>query len=103
MKNQTPAPSVAQHSSGPWRILALSEIISARGSLVARVMAKSKEVGEPDARLIAAAPELLAALRDIAEGCANRSAMQPTVELHRFMERIRDHARAAIAQAEGRT
>lgn len=49
---------------------------------------------EDDARLIAAAPDLLEALKSIAEGCSF-----PEDDVQRA---CRDRARAAIAKAEGK-
>jgi hypothetical protein len=66
---------------------------------VAGVFAKDNGEAEANARLMAAAPELLAALREIAEGCARRLRKgkdQGDLDTLRVCRR-------AIAAAEGRS
>jgi len=93
----------AQHTPGPWRLerttgghpaVIGSAPLHPRGGLVAELVA----VGQSDARLIAAAPDLLAALREVAEATSGTSADA----LGQLVDLMRDTARAAIAKAEGR-
>lgn len=57
----TPGPAGGAHSPGPWRVGEPWQVIDAEGEEVADATAGT----ETDARLIAAAPELLEALRDM--------------------------------------
>lgn len=50
------------HTPGPWRVDYAMGIRGADSTLIAYVMSDSSSVPTPDARLIAAAPELLEAL-----------------------------------------
>jgi hypothetical protein len=87
------------HTPGPWmfrrakeRPRFIIEGLSSTGSgvwFLADVEGRSIDTNEANARLIAAAPELLAALKDL-------------VEFEDRDDRLRDAARAAIAKAEGR-
>lgn len=96
---------MGQHTAGPWRIdwnISRLDIFAAGGQLIARLLRSTKD-GAPtyddaeaiaNARLIAAAPELLKALADLVarceyDGIPNDSL--PAVEA----------ARDAIAKAQG--
>lgn len=87
-----------KHTPGPW--FANESEMAARASLVS-IRTKNgayeitKDVGYQNARLIAAAPDLLAALKLIAE----RPRSKPTVP--QDIVTIQRIARAAIAKAEG--
>lgn len=96
------------HTPGPWRvsldhpkcrdtperIFFIHGGDSMRGLEIASLYEAARQpTAEADAALIAAAPDLLAALRDIAEGCSF-----PETDVQRA---IRDRARAAIAKATG--
>jgi len=103
------------HTPGPWNVEPFpngsnmwSALIGshARNQIAAVVMLPCKEPSDysaecavieesANARLIAAAPELLAALKEIAELTSKRQ-LPLTVQ-------INDAARAAIAKAEGRS
>ena len=96
------------HTPGPW---------SARGRSVttlnvdppsgaeSRVVAvtgqtsRHLEQAEADARLIAAAPDLLAALGIIREG--SRMVQSDDPEISRWLDRVHERASAAIAKAKG--
>jgi hypothetical protein len=94
----------AQHTPGPWRI---SDGVSSHVYLIdGRIDGQSSAVAEivfaharnpADARLIAAAPDLLAALRDVL-----RIATAASIGVSGNQPRL-DRARAAIAKAEGRS
>lgn len=96
---------MSTHTPGPWNILwvnvakdprdnSAASIETGTGSIIALNLAK-KEHAEGNARLIAAAPDLLAAcnraLTELAE----------PVMLHVALPRICAELRAAIAKAEG--
>lgn len=85
-----------KHTPGPWRNITKScDIIGANRERVASVDPyKDDETIEANAALIAAAPELLSALRKIAAGV-------PYDSDGMTMEQMREAARAAIAKAEG--
>jgi len=85
------------HSPAPWSI-EFDRINDATGKQVAQITPRL--TGEQNHRLIAAAPELLAALSDIF-GHAERTDAADLAELWGRMDDIRDLARAAIAKANG--
>lgn len=99
------ASATKQHTPGPWAIFK-GYIVTANpdGSipLNARIVAPLERdidsVGEEDARLIAAAPELLGVVRTIAH-------WQPTVEPEQAtflaLDRVIYAARHALAKVEG--
>ena len=85
----------AAHTPGPWRIDADDNLIVAADGDYICSMSNMKHPGvAADAALIAAAPDLLAALVAIELGCSF-----PADDVQRA---IRDRARAATARAEGR-
>lgn len=96
-----------KHTPGPWRagrdgtvvcdaqhsgnhLMREADLSFYDGHLLAESIANPA-----DARLVAAAPELLEALKRIEQGCSF-----PSDDVQRAM---RDVARAAIAKAEGKT
>ena len=93
----------AAHTPGPWYLNPHGWVVQSTGDIVTRVEGSYNK--ESDARLIAAAPDLLAALAGCADALreagkdfaqANKLAARPNLyELH---ERS---ARAAIAKAKG--
>lgn len=96
---------MSKHTPGPWKASTQPQpngcpIIGARGLMVAML---AHSVNEPDqketalanAALIAAAPQLLAALRGMVDSYER--------EGHRSKNPALIAARAAIAKAEGRT
>lgn len=89
-----------QHTPGPWHVIRLSRpeigeraIIDSDGDTVCN----PSPMGEANARLIAAAPAMLAALQEIATH-TRRSTLNPADIVPSAAAVI---ARAAIAQAEG--
>lgn len=90
----------AQHTPGPWTARPEDNYRRAevtwneRGDPIAEVFGPSRDQRQANARLIAAAPDLLKALRAVMGG---QIGGQPDMDAERF--RL---ARAAIAKAEGR-
>jgi len=106
-----------KHSSGPWVAVELHDadqpwaIIPSRQPIAASVANKTldiaaiwprggKKMAEANARLIAAAPELLEALQDIASSCAIVAALETCRERDVLLG-VEKLARAAIAKATG--
>lgn len=86
--------STTNHTPGPWRVHAVAGLIQeANGHSIAAYTGTSQDEADANARLIAAAPELLAALEHL---LALNSGCAPEEE-----ERGWDQARAAIAKATG--
>jgi hypothetical protein len=90
-----------EHTPGPWTgrtiVGKLFEITDSDGEPVLRVRSGMMPT-QPDARLIAAAPDLLAALEALAEQTAmNFPEMRPDSHHGAILER----ARAAINKAKG--
>lgn len=88
------------HTPGPWRTNKLDwrAVEDSQGLIVADVRTPPSEGGREDARLIAAAPDLLEALSwlvDLQNGC-------PLPKYEADWNRTMAMARAAIAKAEGR-
>lgn len=83
------------HTPGPWSVWTIL-VGKDKGKLVIQdflgVETVCSVTRKEDARLIAAVPELLAALRDLMKSCQNWA---PTID--------RSRARAAIAKAEGKS
>ena len=92
-----------QHTPGPWFVDINGEgaITAPDGMLIARMQnAYRDDLRESNARLIAAAPELLAALQDLAEEAARSVYPQPDKPDSAWAKLVR--ARAAIAKATGK-
>jgi hypothetical protein len=90
---------MAKHTPGPWKSNGANQVFGgAYSGLIATVTSTANpEICEADARLIAAAPELLEALKRIAyepQGKADAS----HAEVLKAVEKI---AKQAIAKAEG--
>jgi hypothetical protein len=85
--------STEQHTQGPWRVDPTHPLCieSDRGNIALVNLARSSEA---DARLIAAAPQLLASLREMLGWYVEGSHAVPRIYIER--------ANAAIAKAEGR-
>lgn len=89
------------HSTGPWSLERLPGYgdwdvwINVRAGTVPVIVCEAIRV-EADAHLIAAAPELLAALRALVDDCTGGMG---TMNPRGF---VLDAARAALAKAEGR-
>lgn len=99
---------MSQHTPGPWRVGPYpGHVESMDGRLVAGCMGRqsakdsddTNAVNEANARLIAAAPELLEALEDVMERFGTQLRLQGYGR--EFKEEMLDKARAAIAQAKG--
>ena len=91
---------MSKHTPGPWVVYDDSNDgktnrieIAARGKTVARIYHSVPAEDLPNARLIAAAPDLLEALKDTLQLLE--------VYCEDFEEATRKQARAAIAKAEG--
>ena len=85
----------AKHTLGPWVIRDDDEngvvsVVGGSGIVLARVRTETAEPGDENARLIAAAPDLLEALKQI----------QSNANMY-HAETISEIARAAIAKATG--
>jgi len=105
MKTNTeiPVPTSPAHTPGPWHLNPRGWVVQSTGDIVTRLECSDNK--EADARLIAAAPDLLAALAGCADALreagkdfaqANKLAARPNLyELHE------QAARAAIAKATG--
>lgn len=101
------------YTPGPWSVLnvrdsdsdigrALVIIDTKTGGGIAQVSRHSRRLGDTDgnARLLAAAPELLATLREVLDiGYIDE---EVDADADTFAGRVKARARAAIAQAEGR-
>jgi hypothetical protein len=101
------AKAKAQHTPGPWenhKWNCEEHQISAKGGTIALVSHSHTLVSEAEAdanaRLIAAAPDLLAALRDV---LAHTGMEIITEEDQIRWTSVLEDAKAAIAAAEGRT
>lgn len=106
-----------KHTPGPWKVNnvfldnAPNRFIVSQGKWGGRNVADCGESGQGDwdineanARLIAAAPELLEALRVALcnmEVAKNKPPGYTPRKVEDMLERTINHARAAIAQAEG--
>ena len=100
MANETKAPT-AKHTSGPWRIIGDHQDnrdVFADNELLATAYdmdtAEPKLVAEANARLIAAAPELLDVMRDVAALLPASARLHPR-DLHALQTRVC----AALAKA----
>jgi hypothetical protein len=83
------------HTPGPWRYGELSEcILTERGHCVASIAESDLDARQANARLMAAAPDLLEALSNITE-CAEAGTDGANMDLWI------SQARAAIAKARG--
>jgi hypothetical protein len=92
-----------KHTPGPWE--ATGNVVHRGIQTVALVYSTPREQCEADARLIAAAPDLLAALKELlaAERFSNRPP-ETVMEAELKLDRIRAagiQAQAAIAKATG--
>jgi type VI protein secretion system component VasF len=109
---------VSKHTPGPWHSCINAShtaflIKDKAGRLIAMPSWHAsndthfplKEQSEANARLMAAAPELLEALIDLGDwlayGLNKAEGAEPTAEDHAACERVAAQARAAIAKATG--
>lgn len=94
---------MTQHTPGPWHLSYMNGIMHiSAGAKYSPVASSPTGVAEADARLIAAAPELLEAL----EWCANHLSQiakmdYPGVSEEARMFNSERNARAALAKATG--
>lgn len=88
-----------EHTPGPWRVDYTQGIVTKDGVPIAYVYNDYSDTPLPDARLIAAAPELLEVLKTLADyPIAGGYALGPCITECDMKE-----IRAAIAKAEGTT
>jgi len=90
--------SPCQHTPGPWYLNPRGWVVQSTGDIVTRLECSNNKEG--DARLIAAAPELLAALGDMTDRYARAMKDSGVSHYPEAMVEIRS-ARAAIAKATG--
>ena len=89
-----------QHTSGPWWIgHGTLSIYSSEGRIADLKQSANDDQDEADARLIAAAPDLLEALKEYEKFVATRRSELGT--LSNEMERVNATVRAAINKATG--
>jgi hypothetical protein len=88
---------MSKHTPGPWDIID-QYIIAGDESVICQWESYSDEA---DARLIAAAPDLLAALHEISRCCDERASFDGDPAMKRWCKATSEVARAAIAKAEG--
>lgn len=105
--------SAGKHTPGPWTFGyygCSGYCIQGGGQHIATSILYKKDGGEANARLIAAAPELLEALQRTTEMCESyadwikRNVMSATIEEHPYLPELEgaaEDARAAIAKATG--
>ena len=112
MSEHTPGPwAIADGKSNvEWRNFAIRPAVSVRKAQSPIATVPKTDVGEANARLIAAAPELLEVLQVAlhlidrgAEACLEDFTDDPVQgkEIHAFCQRVADTARAVIAKATG--
>lgn len=92
--------TTTQHSSGPWMVKGGNVIENESGVNIAKAWMTDREEECANARLIAAAPELLAALKSIKEW------LDEPIDYQNLPQQIawaNGVAKATIAKAEGRT
>lgn len=96
---------MTQHTPGPWKAcfpVGNPPFVGNEGTVIIQKVGPlgNTPIAQANARLIAAAPELLAALKDVCEGaCWSLSGPQhhiAAVDASKI-----EHARAAIAKATG--
>lgn len=91
--------SKSKHTAGPWHVFK-DEINDGDGLTVARVVRfvpLYREQSDANARLIAAAPDLLEACKAIVDVCTTA----PPVELVRRLGDVVEQCATAVARAEG--
>ena len=94
---------MSKHTPGPWTFVHEGGIdggyfIDAKEDVV--VLPRGR-LNEADARLIAAAPDLLAAMHEISRCCDERASFDGDPAMKRWCKATSEVARAAIAKAEG--
>ena len=89
-----------KHTPGPWTVGKCGEVV-AGGTTLADVYGDDEQA-DIDARLMAAAPDLLEALKDIADDYTDRFDLESPSTNPGIKNYVR-LARAAIAKAQGET
>ena len=79
-----------QHTPGPWS-WDLGEPLQAADGIIVNSLTRPPEIREANRRIVAAAPDLLAALKDILEQHSGGA----------LGNRLENNARAALAKATG--
>lgn len=92
---------MTEHTSGPWEVTPGQSRMEASVWTADHVKCIAQMVRSEDARLIAAAPEMYAALKALVETIFARPDMQPLLGFQE-VEQVKA-AYIAIAKAEGRT
>ena len=99
----------ATHTPGPWRVLPTNDCVIESEKHGNIALVNLARMSSADARLIAAAPDLLALAKRYASECAhcNGTGREPTLDINGFMRETVDCApcadiRAVIEKAEGR-
>lgn len=95
--------SERQHTPGPWELVERHAVIWHEDQVVAECPSDggiSDDARHANARLIAAAPEMLVALKKIAEG-RGRFSLDQLEFASNVIEGSKEIALAAIAKAEG--
>ena len=97
---------LATHTPGPWQALGLgSDLRGANGEPIALIHvlgSAQRETGEANARLIAEAPAMLAALRALVDQCEATSAWDDALagEDPQMLADV-ENARAILARIDG--
>ena len=97
---------MSKHTPGPWRaseLGVLSDKLTSYGNwYVCSLIDPDNEEHKANARLIAAAPELLESLEDLLSNLDEMGLATMPGDTFENMRETVDRARAAIAKAEGR-
>ncbi len=97
----------AQHTPGPWAVDKDCDLIivdhegGSLGEMTPGNPAVSDEQAVANARLVAAAPELLKALKE-ALGVIRMSSAEDDTEIEAAIRRVEKQCKVVIAKAEGR-
>jgi len=83
------------HTPGPWKFTRDDDVYDANDDVVGGISGPTASEQRANARLVAAAPDMLEVLRSLVRDNAGVT--------HEYLHIIRAKARAAIAKAEGRT
>lgn len=90
----------SKHTPGPWKRQTPTQIVGHRGRLVARIL-DTRPADGANARLIAAAPRMLAVLQRIEESCAAMVERGEDCDPYDMAEAALNECRAVIAEATG--
>jgi len=97
---------MSEHTPGHWEIVReddgrFIDIVDVNGDGILSTLRYRNAESAANIHLLAAAPDLLAALKEIAEGCISRPPAHLDVGKNRTKAEIESIALAAIARAEG--